>query len=93
MRRRERERERRGGREAAVGLHALDDGEAYQENVRAWVTQGPHAVIVLLPGRVPQAERHGLVRDDHLRAVVIKNGGNVLAREGVGRVAGSGEEK
>jgi hypothetical protein len=43
-----------------------DDGEADQEDVGLRVRERAQAVIVLLAGRVPQAQVHGLAVDHHV---------------------------
>ena len=50
-----------------------DDGEADEEHVCLGVGQGPESVIVLLTGRVPEAQAHRDPVADHGRGVVVKN--------------------
>ena len=50
------------------------------------VGEGSQAVVVLLAGRVPQAEVDGLAVDHHVRREVVEDGGDVLAGKGVRRV-------
>ena len=63
-----------------------DDAEADEEDVRLGVGERAQAVVVLLAGRVPQAEVNRLAVHHDVGRVVVKDGRDVLAREGVGRV-------
>ena len=67
-----------------LGAHVLkagraDDREADEEDVGLRVRQGPQAVVVLLAGRVPQAEVDGLAVDHDVGRVVVEHGRDVLA--------------
>ena len=63
-----------------------DDGEANQEHVRLRVRQRPQAIVVFLSGSIPQAEVNRTAVNHDVSGVVVENGRNVLAREGVGGV-------
>ncbi len=72
-------------------LHVLERSEAVhreadEEDVGLRVAEGAQAVVVLLSGSVPQAERHGLVVDHDRGLVVVEDRGDVLGGEGVGGV-------
>ena len=58
------------------------DGEADEEDVRLRVGERPQPVVVLLAGRVEQAERVRLAADHHRHGVVVKH--LPAAREGRG---------
>jgi hypothetical protein len=62
-----------------------DNREANEENVGLGVTQRPQAIVVLLSGRVPQAEVDGLAVDHDVCRVVVEDGGDVLALFAVGK--------
>merc|ERR1719319_1147152 len=63
------------------------DGETDEEDVRLWVGERPEPVVVLLAGRVPEAQGHGHPVTHHGRRVVVKHCGHVLPGEAVGGVA------
>jgi hypothetical protein len=63
-----------------------DDGEAHQKDVRLRIGQRAQAVIILLSSGIPEAKIDGLVVDHDVGAVVVKDSGDILAREGVGGV-------
>ena len=69
-----------------VKTRRADNAEADQEDVRLRVAQRPKPIIVFLSRRVPQAQADGLVVHHHARAVVVEDGRDVLAGEGVGGV-------
>jgi len=69
-----------------VERSGADDGEANQEDIRLRVREGTQSVIILLAGGIPQTQVDGLAIHHHVRGVVIKHSGNVLARERVGSV-------
>ena len=50
-----------------------DDGEADEEDIRLRVGERTEPVVILLTGRVPQAQadRHAVA--DHWRGIVVKN--------------------
>lgn len=84
-----------------VKRRGADNGEADEEHVRLGVRERAQSVVVLLAGRVPQPQAYGLAVDHDICRVVVEagrvssrvvqrgagvHGGDVLAREGVGRV-------
>ena len=62
------------------------DREADEEDVRLRVGQRAETVVVLLAGRVPQAQVDGLVIYHHVGRIIIEYRRDVLAGEGVGGV-------
>ena len=73
-------------------LHVLKrcggrDAEADEEDVGLRVRQGPQPVVVLLSGRVEEAERVRVVPNHDGDGIVVKDGGDVLGRELVGGVS------
>lgn len=75
-----------------LGAHVLEGSgihqrEADEEHVRLRIRERAQAIVVLLPGRIPQAQVDGLRVDHHIGRVVVEHGGNILAGEGVGGVA------
>jgi hypothetical protein len=50
-----------------------DEREADQEHVRLRVRERAETVIVLLAGRIPEAERDRLAVDHHVRRVVVEH--------------------
>lgn len=62
-------------------------GEADEEDIRLWVGEWPQPVVVLLTGRIPQAEVDGLAIDHNIGRVIVEHCGYVFAREGIGGVA------
>ncbi len=64
----------------------IDAAEADEKHVRLRVGERSQAIIVLLAGRVEQAESVRLAADHHRHGVVVEHGRHVLAREFVGRV-------
>lgn len=72
-----------------LGLDVLErgrrnNGEADQENVRLWVRERAKTIIVLLTSGIPKTKVNRLSVNHHVGRVVIKHGGDVLARESVG---------
>jgi hypothetical protein len=63
-----------------------NDGEAKKEDVGLRVRQWAKAIIIFLTSSIPKTKIDGLSVYHHIRRVVIENGGNVLAGEGVGGV-------
>lgn len=62
------------------------NGEANQKHVRLRVRQRPQPIVVLLPRRIPQPKTDGLIIHHDARRVVVEDGRDVLAGEGVGGV-------
>jgi len=50
------------------------------------VAERAQAVVVLLTGGIPKSQADGLVVDHDTRRVVVEDGRDILAREGVGGV-------
>ena len=50
------------------------------------IAQWPQPIVVLLTGRIEQAERVRLAADHHGHGIIIENGRNILARKFVGGV-------
>ena len=50
------------------------------------VAERAQAVVILLTGSIPESQTDGLVVDHDTRRVVVEDGRDVLAREGVGGV-------
>ena len=50
-----------------------DDRKADEEDVRLGVRERPQSVVVLLPGRVEQAQGVGLAPDHHCHRIVVEN--------------------
>lgn len=74
-----------------LGLYVVetrrrDNAEANEEHVGLRVAEWAQAVVVLLTGCVPESQADGLVVDHDARRVVVEDGRDVLAREGVGGV-------
>merc|ERR1719356_993541 len=67
-----------------------DDREAHEKDISLWVRQRSQAIVIFLPGRIPESEVDGLSVDHDISAVVIENGGNVLSGE---RVCGVRDQK
>lgn len=62
------------------------DGEADDEHVGLGVGERAQAVVFLLSCRVPQVQADGPAFHAHLRAVVVKHGGDILFGEGASGV-------
>lgn len=60
-----------------------NDGKANKKHVRLGVRQRAQAVVIFLASRVPKTQVDGLAVHHDVCGVVVKHGGNVLAREGV----------
>jgi hypothetical protein len=74
-----------------LGLDVLeggggDDGKACQEDVCLGVRKRAKAVVILLSSGVPETQVNGFVVHHHVGRVVVKHGGDVVTREGVGCV-------
>lgn len=74
-----------------LGAHVLERGRVHdrvgdQENVRLRVGEGAQTIVVLLTGSIPKTQVNGLSVHHDVGAVVVKDGGNVLTREGIGGV-------
>ena len=62
------------------------DGEAHDEYIGLRVGHVTQLAVVLLAGRVPQAEVDRSAVDHHVDGEVVEHGGYVLARQRVGRI-------
>ncbi|RNA30213.1 hypothetical protein BpHYR1_000867 [Brachionus plicatilis] len=60
-----------------------DNGKANEKNVGLRIRQRPQAVIVLLAGRVPQAQVHRLSVHHHIGRKIVEHRGYVFAWKGV----------
>jgi hypothetical protein len=74
-----------------LGLDVIEtrrrnNAEANEEDVGLRVAERAQAVVVLLTGGIPKSQADGLVVDHDARRVVVEDGRDVLAREGVGGV-------
>ena len=56
-------------------------------DIGVFVRQRPQSVVVFLSGRVPKSEVDRSSVNHHVGGVVVEHGRDVLAREGIGRVA------
>lgn len=63
-----------------------NNAEANEEDIGLRVAERTQAVVIFLTRSVPQSQADGLVVDHDARRVVVEDGRDVLAREGVGRV-------
>ena len=50
------------------------------------MTRSTNSLVVLLSGSIPQSKRHRHAIHDHLRAVVVEDGRDILAGKSVGSV-------
>ena len=64
----------------------IDHAEAHEEHVRLRIAERPEAVVVLLAGRVEQAECVRLAADHHRHRIVVEHCRHVLAGKLVRRV-------
>lgn len=69
-----------------VETRRRNNAEANEEDVGLRVAEWAQAVVVLLTGGIPESQADGLVVDHDARRVVVEDGRDVLAREGVGGV-------
>ena len=53
------------------------DGEANQDDVRVGVRQGPQAVVIFLPGRIPEGQLDVLPINLDIGNIVLEDGGDV----------------
>jgi len=72
--------------ENIVERGGADDRETDQEDVRLGVGERTETIIILLSGGIPQAQADRLVVDHNVCGVIVENGWDVLAREGIGGV-------
>ena len=77
--------------ESHLGLDVVEtrrrnNAEANEEDVGLRIAERAQAVVVLLTGGIPESQADGLVVDHDTRGVVVEDGRDVLAREGVGGV-------
>ena len=63
-----------------------NDAEANEEDIGLRVAERTQAVVIFLTRSVPQSQADGLVVDHDARRVVVEDGRDVLAGEGVGGV-------
>lgn len=61
--------------------------ETDEKDVGLRIGQGPQPVVILLTGRIPEAQVDGLAVHHDVGRVVVEDCGYVLAGEGIGRVA------
>ncbi len=74
-----------------LGLDVLeggwrDDGEASEEDISLRIRKWTKTIVILLTSSVPEAKVDGLAISHDVSAVVVKDCGDVLSREGVGCV-------
>lgn len=69
-----------------VETRRRNNAEANEENVGLRVAERTQAVVIFLTSSVPQSQADGLVVDHDARRVVVEDGRDVLAGEGVGGV-------
>lgn len=65
----------------------IHNAEANEKHVGLRIGERTQTVVVLLTGRVPQADVNGFVVDHYISRVVVEHGRDVLARERVRCVA------
>jgi hypothetical protein len=63
-----------------------DHREAREEHIGLRIGKGTKAVVVFLSSGIPEAKMNRLVIHHDITRVVVKDGGNVVTREGVGCV-------
>jgi hypothetical protein len=63
------------------------DAKADEENVGLGVRKRAEAVVILLTGRIKEAERVGVIADHDRDGIVVENGRDIFGRKLVGRVS------